>query len=227
MKILNIKNKNRVYPEDSRGGYTIIETMIAISLFTIIVTAGVGALLNANLVHNQSSNMRSIVDSLTFIMEDMSRHIRTGYNYRCYDLGNQWSPDYAQFPILNEPQSCALGKVIVFEEAYGEFNASNGDDQWVYLIGSLSGGTDYNIYKSTQGGLNGTFVQLNDSAIRISPESSIAILGAEHPSNPLQNGDIQQPLVTIKIMGEIQYKDIITPFSLQTSVSQRLIDVTP
>ena len=35
---------------------------------------GMDSLLNANLVHRKSEDMRSIMDSLSFIMEDMSRN---------------------------------------------------------------------------------------------------------------------------------------------------------
>jgi Tfp pilus assembly protein PilW len=72
-------------------GYTIIETMIAISLFLVVVMTGMTALLNANLLHQKSQNMRSIIDNLSFIMEDMSRNIRTGSNFHCAAPGDTLS----------------------------------------------------------------------------------------------------------------------------------------
>src|ERR1035437_840256 len=69
------------------GGFTIIETMIAVSLFIIIVMMGMGALLNANALHQKSQNMRSILDNLSFVMEDMSRNLRVGYSYDCILAG--------------------------------------------------------------------------------------------------------------------------------------------
>ena len=44
-----------------------------------------GALLNANVVYKKSQDMRSIMDNLSFTMEDVSRNVRTGYNYQCVD----------------------------------------------------------------------------------------------------------------------------------------------
>lgn len=212
----------------SKNGYTIIETMIAVSLFVVLILAGVGALLRANLVHNQSSNTRSILDNLSFIMEDISRHVRTGYNYRCYSGSNSWNSGEAGTPELNNPLSCAEGGALVFEDAYGvpaDQNGPNTNDQWVYKIESTDGGETFNLSKSTDGGEN--FVRLNDSAVFIDGDSYFAVLGAEHPDQSLQSGDLQQPLVTIVLKGEIRYKNVITPFSLQTSVTQRLVDVTP
>ena len=63
------------------GGFTIIETMVSVSLFLVIVMAGMGSLLNASLLHHKSADMRSIMDNLSFVMEDMSRNLRTGYDY--------------------------------------------------------------------------------------------------------------------------------------------------
>src|SRR3989339_2244393 len=99
MKIVKLKIEN------CKGGYTIIETMIAISLFLVIIMAGMGALLNANLLHQKSQNMRSIIDNLSFIMEDMSRNLRTGYDYHCGDFSN-----------IESPQSCVSDNIIFFEE---------------------------------------------------------------------------------------------------------------
>lgn len=194
MQIIFLKNK--------KSGYTIIETMIAVSLFLVVVMSGMNTLLSANLASNKTAKMRSIMDNLSFIMEDISRNMRTGYNYHCGDLAS-----------IESPQSCATGTIIAFEEATTGV-AGNTGDQWVYKIESN------NIFKSIEGGAPNTFVQLNSSEIILKPGSGFSVLGAEVPP-----GNTQQPLVNIRLVGEIIYKDTITPFSLQTSVSQRLIDI--
>ncbi len=213
----------------SRRGYTIIETMISISIFIIIVMVGMGSLLNANLVHQKSRDMRSIMDNLSFIIEDMSRSLRTGYNYRCYNDNNLWGPAEAQTSNLNIPRSCLEGSVIVFEAAGGITPASvppdaNAVDQWVYKIASTRTASDgsliFDISKSTNGG--STWLVMNPSEVNLDVASQFIVSGAESES---QNGDQRQPFVTIQLVGKIKYKDITTPFSLQTSVSQRVIDI--
>ncbi|OGI95348.1 hypothetical protein A2917_02165 [Candidatus Nomurabacteria bacterium RIFCSPLOWO2_01_FULL_42_17] len=194
----------------TKGGYTIIETMIAVSLFVVIVLSGMGALLNANLLHNKSQDMRSIMDNLSFIMEDMSRNLRTGYMYHCGDFSN-----------IDTARSCELGGNIFFEEApHGD--PSDEDDQWGYKIESTDGGLTFNISKSTKGGEAGTWVQLNPPEVVIDGASGFTVVGAE----PHSEGDEQQPFITIKLVGHIMLKDPVTPFSLQTSVSQRLLDIS-
>jgi type II secretory pathway pseudopilin PulG len=189
-----------------RRGYTIIETMIAISLFIIIVMAGMGALLNANLLHKKSQSMRSIIDNLNFVMEDMSKNLRTGYNFRCYrtvgDITN-----------VNIPQSCATGWAIAFESADGVL--ADNTDQWVYYIDSGK------IFKSTDGGAN--YIQMTPDEIVISESYAFTVLGAEPP--PESPGPDRQPFVIIKLVGSITYNNIVSPFTLQTSVSQRQLDI--
>ena len=192
-------NKGRQVLSKAKG-YTIIETMIAVSLFVIIIMAGMGALLNANLLHQKSQSMRSIMDNLSFIMEDMGRNLRTGSNYHCID-----DSVISGSSLLN-PHSCGSGGGISFK--------SNLDgSQWVYYISS-----DGKIFRSLDGG--NSFVQLTPDEVVISAVSSFSVSGAEPPP-----GDLQQPFVTIKLVGSITFKNIVTPFSLQTSVSQRAIDI--
>lgn len=199
-----MQNKNN----KQNKGYTIIETMIAISIFLVVVMIGMTALLNANLIHQKSQNMRSIMDNLSFIMEDMSKNMRTGYNYHCILDINNLSNLYNSLSCPNG------GGLIAFESANG--SSSNNSDQWVYRI------NNGDIEKSIDSG--NSFIKLNiEGEVIIDPvASSFTVVGAE-PSP----GDTQQPFVTIRLVGNITYRNVITPFSLQTSVSQRLIDVVP
>mgnify|MGYP001573989563 CR=1 FL=1 len=199
------------------AGYTIIETMISVSLFIIITVAGMGALLSANFVHKKSQDMRSIMDNLNFVMEDISRNLRTGYNYRCYNISQSLTGDSA----INISRSCGNGWALAFEHTFG--NPNDNIDQWVYFIGG-----DGKIYKSTNNAVGGidNFVQLTPNEIIITGNvdgvqvSGFSVLGAEPPP-----GNSQQPFVIIKLVGKITFKDVVTPFSLQTSISQRLIDI--
>lgn len=216
------KNKNN-------KGYTIIETMVAISLFLVIIIFGMNALLNVNLVNQKSQDMRSVIDNLSFIMEEMSRNLRTGYNYRCYDDANPWEDTGAESgtSVIEIPRSCTLGGgVLVFEEASGA--ESDPSDQWAYKIESTSvdanGDNVYNIFKSVSGGGatgSSEWVQLNPNEVVLNSASGFTVYGAESPAS----GDNQQPFVIIRLAGEVRFKGIASPFALQTSVSQRSIDI--
>lgn len=201
------------YCKSKCRGFTIIETMVSVGLFTVIAVSGMGALLNANSLHQKSGDMRSVIDSLSFIVEDMSRNIRTGYNYRCLAQDDPMTNLTARLSGSN----C---KGIAFESADG--NPDDDGDQWVYIIGTRTIGGDSieGIFKSTDSST--TFVALNPEEININVvSSSFSILGAEEPL-----GDKQQPLVVMKLIGDATSKGIVSPFSLQTAATQRTIDVT-
>ena len=185
---------------NKQNGFTIIETMISVALFLIIVMAGMGALLNASSIHNKSQDQRSIMDNLSFIMEDMSRNIRTGYDYHCVVNGI----------AVND---CSIGGGFSFKHV-----DNNIENQWMYKNESVDGGTTFNISKSVDGGV--TWVPLNSSEVNFDSNSGFIVVGTEPNDN-------RQPFVTIRLVGNIHsVKDNTdTPFNLQTSVSQRFEDI--
>lgn len=194
--------------QHKKKGFTIIETMIATSLFLVVMVVGVSALLNANAVSYRSDNERSVLDNLSFVLEEMSRNLRTGSNYHCEVNGDALSEP-------ENPKDCALGYLIAFEDTRGD--TANTLDQWIYKI---DGGQDgLVISKSIDSGASWIEI-LNADNLTIDSASGFSVLGALPP--PL---DTQQPFVVIKIAGQIIGKDGTTPFSLQTSVSQRLLDI--
>jgi hypothetical protein len=197
------------FPKQTRqAGYTIIETMIAISLFLVVVTMGINTLLNANVVHQKSQDIRSEIDNLSYIIDDISRNLRTGYNFHCFSLG-----DILPVPSASSPKSCSNGWGIAFETSTG--SRSDNDDQWVYYIDSSK------IFKSTRGPSSlANFIQLTSDEIIIDSVSGFSVLGAESQIG----GDTQQPIAIIRLIGKITYKGVVTPFSLETTISQRLLD---
>jgi prepilin-type N-terminal cleavage/methylation domain-containing protein len=203
-------NKNKKY---KNSGFTIIEMMVAIALFLVIIIFGMQALLNANFVHRKSQDMRSVLDSLSFALDDMSKNIRVGNNYFCIDS------DADFYNITDQkPKSCKDGFGIAFESS--KERADDGTDQWAYFIGNKklfrSTGPTYNQ------GIND--VQMTPDNVEIDEFSSgFSVLGAE---SEMLNGDRQQPFVVIRLSGKIRgNNNSVTEFSVETAVSQRLIDV--
>ena len=174
-------------------GFTIIEMMIAVGIFLAVITIGVGALMNASLVQRKSQNMRSIMDNLTYTMEDMSRNIRTGYDYKCMN----------DISIPSSIQDCVDGIGIAFKEA-------ETSTEWAYYINNNQ------IYKSDLSFLNQISLTGDTDIIIDSNKSGFSLVSG--------NGN-KQPFVLIRLNGSILYRGESTPFSLQTSVSQRLLNI--
>jgi hypothetical protein len=192
------------------SGYTIIETMISVSLFLVIAIYGMGALINANVLHKKSQDMRSIMDSLTFTLEDMSRTLRTGYNYQCFSTGQNLTP-----ANLGAARDCADGWALAFESASGS-TATYADQVTYHFSGDDANGIG-TVWKSVDGA--NTFTRLVPDEVDIDQASGFYVYGA-----PGVAVDTIQPYIIIRLVGTITYKSIVTPFSLETSVSQRLLD---
>jgi len=62
-------------------GFTLMEVMVAVSIFTIIVTVGIVALLTVNNTHKRSQIDRQAIDSLSYSLESMSRSLRTALEW--------------------------------------------------------------------------------------------------------------------------------------------------
>ena len=185
-------------------GFTLVETMVSVSIFIVIVMMGMTSLLNANLLQQKSSDMRSIIDNLSFIMDEMSNNLRTGTNYYCITVTPLpvSVPDsyFNTVPTSSDSNSC-----------YGVAFLDQSPHPQMYYIGTYSDSGKSGVFESS-GGTD--VMQLTPDEVNIDAKSSFIVSGA-------QRGSVPQAFVTIKLVGTITSKGITTPFSLQTSVSQR------
>lgn len=64
-------------------GFTLVELIVAIGLFSVVMTLSAGAYL---IMINANRNAQAIttgINNLSFALDSMSRNIRTGTNYQC------------------------------------------------------------------------------------------------------------------------------------------------
>ena len=73
MKIFTQKNKKNF------NGFTLVEVMVAVSIFSIVVTIGIGALMSTIAANKKIQTKREVTNGLAFAMETMSRRLRTAY----------------------------------------------------------------------------------------------------------------------------------------------------
>lgn len=70
------------------SGYTLIELIVAIGLFSIVSTLASGAYLVMIGVNRQAQAISTGIDNLSFALETMTREIRTGTGYGCGSGGD-------------------------------------------------------------------------------------------------------------------------------------------
>jgi prepilin-type N-terminal cleavage/methylation domain-containing protein len=197
-------------------GFTIIEVMIALAIFTVIVTIGIGAVLDATSQHARTQNIRTVMDDLNFVMEDMSRNIRLGSEIRCVFPGNDVPyPGYVD---------STTGKILTA-------------DCPTSVPPSVPFGSNKIILKSVDGATRITYVisqtdgvvkQIGDNPIDAKsitpPEVVMDIQKSGFTVHGSAEGDQTQPMVTIRLAGTIKFKDGDSNFSIETTVVLRALD---
>lgn len=196
-----------------KKGFTLIEVMISVAMFSIVMTVALGALLSMSDSDRRAEALKSVVNNLNFALDSMTRTIRTGYNYHCGTTGSDLSTP--------GPQDCtgAGSSYLALKAADGSLVAYclyNGLIQRQQIpSGSLSVDcTSANFSPMTSSELTITNLQF----IVIGSCPSQGSLGCVN--------DTVQPKVTILVSGSLKTGPSSQPiqFSLQTSGTQRIYD---
>lgn len=188
------------------AGFTLVELMVALALFTIVVLAAVSSLYTVNNAARKVEAMRSVLDNLNFAVESMSRTIRTGTNIVCGGIVNSGGQ-----------QTCTFGPGMANFNAPGERISLSGtlgtNADLEYRLWFVNGNGE--IQKRTkQGGVwSDTWVSLTAPEINVQ-KLSFYVDGTAA-------GDQIQPSVIMLIQGVAKTQNDTAPFAIQTYVSAR------
>ncbi len=179
------------------GGFTLVELMVAVSLFAVIMTLSMGSILSVFDANRKSQTLRTVMDNLNFTMEAMTRNIRFGSTYHCDSTVGD----------ITVPRDCGNNSPATSLV----FKASDG----TRVIYKLSGGR---IARSINGGSD-YYLTSSDMTIQ---SLTFRVFGSPNYST---GADLFQPQVIIVVSGFAGSKPTIaSSFSLETTVSQRQFD---
>lgn len=220
-------------------GFTLVEVMVSTTLFLIVVVGCITALVASNRNYKVTQEMRQQLDSVSFAMEDIVRNMRIGNNFHCMGVSGEPADIETSFscpPAGYVPG--AMDPIPVVQQALAvAFEGINGksadpSDQIVYGFVPESSRTNDDGSTSTLGylvksipGTAGTaFNVITPQSIKIDiGRSGFTVFGAEQAIGyPDPVGE--QPRILIRITGELQYQDVVIPFTLQTTVTPRSPD---
>ena len=194
----NKKQKNK--------GFTLIELMIATSLFTVIMLMGVGSLVVSSDSAKASQKLRITVDNVNFAMETMTRELRMGTNYECAtSFVNLASPNLADCPLGSTP-----GNIIAFNPQ----QTLGAPLRVSYQLRPRNDAANTNSLERCE-------INVTPCSEIVSPDVDIKTLKFfVKGSDP---NDTIQPSVEILINGVVTIKNtkIFKSFTLQTMTSQR------
>lgn len=219
MRIRN-KLKPKNYNLKPTSGFTLIEIIVAISIFTVVMLVTMGALLTLNDASRKAQALRTVIDNLNFAVEDMNRKIRTGDSYRCYrqDLG-----EIVPSVIESGTKDCSgeAGYAISLKTQEKD-PPITGNSVWVaYIFREDANGVGSIMQrKSFPGGGPG----LDSEEVITAPEVDIDRM--EFRVVGTTNQTVTQPMIIVNISGTVnlQRGKLRTNFSLQTAISRRGIE---
>lgn len=190
--------------KDRSAGFTLVELMVSLTLFTIVVLAAVSSLYTVNSASRKVQAMRTVMDNLNFAVESMSRTIRTGSDFICGGQGNIASPNCS---FINQ-----VGSDRLLVNATLGLDA--GETQIVeYRLDTHPNGNGALQKQVWSSGIPGGWIAMTTPEIDID-QLSFYVDG-------VGTADTKQPGVQMVIRGVVTTTADISPFIIQTYVSQR------
>lgn len=90
-------------------GFTLIELMVSVAIFTIVMTIALGALLSITAAERKAETIKAVINNLHFALDSMSRSIRTGTNYNCDSSGGDCASGGTRLSFLD-----AQGRTVTY-----------------------------------------------------------------------------------------------------------------
>ncbi|MEX2013985.1 MAG: type II secretion system protein [Parcubacteria group bacterium] len=175
--------------KNTKKGFTLIELMVAISIFIVVMTISMGSILGVFEANRKSRSLRTVLNNLNLAVESMAKEMRFGTIYHC-GSGS-----------VTVPQNCPTGGTRM------SFLSSD-NVQITYHLNNQT------IQKRVG---TGPFIAVTAPEIVID-DLTFYTLGA-------LPGDTFQPKVIIIIKSHAGNEKGRSDFTLQTLVSQRVLDI--
>lgn len=186
-------------------GFTLVEMIVSIALFSVVMIVCTGALLAIVGANRKAQALQSVINNLNISLDGMVRAVRMGSNYHC------GSGNYAL------PQDCNTenGETIF---AFLPFGVPEGGNQWVYSYDE----TNKSIMRSTDGSL-----PIAITAPEVDIEYMRFFVVGTTRGCTVDPCDTIQPKVVMVVKGSAPTSDsrARTTFHIQVTAVQRLLDL--
>ena len=215
-----------------QSGFTLIEMIVSLGVFSVVITIAVGALLVLIATNQQLQAEQSVMTNLSFALDSMTREIRTGTNYYCVDAVN-----YSQFGpsgvfdnvdidagLGQDTNDCFEGNVddrnlqgVAFIEGGDSISGSN--ERILFFYDGSTADTGGKLYRRVG---NEDPQSIVSEGLYIT-HAEFFVTGSAPQSDGGGNDD--QPAVTVYIEAAASDAADEKPYYIQTTITQRTLDI--
>ena len=210
--ILNNKNPNLLVVKNdinSIKGFTLIELMVATTIFITIMLVAIGSLSVSNATSKKAQQLGLAMDNVNFAMESMTRSFRMGSNYICLTSGDIDLNDDTQAPV-----DCSSSGEPGFLVAFKPSTTMNINSSPLIAYKLNDNGTWSSLQRCEEINETNTCVDVTSKNVNIDT-LKFFVTGAQNISDGIQ------PNIYIIIKGTVTAGGESSSFAIQTMASQR------
>ena len=221
-----MKKKFTMFRYQRQKGFTLIEMIVSLGIFSIVAVVALGALIKIISANKKAQTLQSAMTNLNYALESMSREMRMGTNFICSK--NETNPVINN----NDPVSlCSISNnadptIIAFKSSYKNSKANaptTNTCNLTYAYGFIKNGDFWDIKKATHAQnsdscaeaiIQGGYTSILDPNVKITGYYvNVASVSAQYP------------LATIRVSGYVGVRELErTYFDVQTAVSARIMN---
>ena len=188
----------------SGQGFTLIEMMVSVALFSVVMMITTGSLLSLIDVNRKAQALHSVMENLNIAVDGMIRAARMGSTYHCDNSG-----------LITAPADCLQGSNFIAFETYGG-NPNTSSDQREYWFAKDANGIG-RLYESINGGATSYPVT--------APEVNLQSVVFYVSGSTVQDSFQPKLIVVVKGITVSTKVKLQTSFTLQATASQRALDL--
>jgi prepilin-type N-terminal cleavage/methylation domain-containing protein len=184
----NIFKKINIAKKKEMRGFSLIELLVSISLFTFVALIAVATLISTQQLNSRLKSTRVLYDNLYLVMDQIGRDLREGHGYVVNGNSIEFEPYDSTF---------ALNKKFRYYLDNGRIKKDKS---------SLSGAV-YNVYESEYVTIEG--LQISDFILQTYGTDDFASGDRRHPSVKiiLKGRTIEKPQIDFKLENYITQRD--------------------
>lgn len=231
MKININTNKNQ-------KAFTLIEVLVATSLFVIVAVQGLTVLMNAQKVYKRISSNRIVMDNINLVLDTITRELKFGYEYGCVNSVSTIDVIAGQDTSFNRSNNTQYTTNISKSDFHNDITNTcdaviftpqdNKDKKVVFYFDRVEKSIRQISYDIDSG--SNTFTPNSETDMRLTSKE-FQIDSFWFKVRGISNTDTIQPRIEIYISGIVDsYLNIATgqtnktSIFLQSSITQRILD---